>query len=76
MDLLTIKDAETAGKKLKRLEAKYGLTLQEFREKILGEENTEQMLDYLEWLYLDALIHKIQNGKPSNIKLVTEIKEL
>jgi len=34
------------------------------------------MLDYLEWLHLDALIHKIQNGKPSNIKLVTEIKEL
>ena len=76
MELLKIKDAETAGKKLEHLRAKYGLTLQEFREKILGEENTEQMLDYLEWLYLDALIHKIQNGKPSNIKLVTEIKEL
>lgn len=76
MEELTIKDAETARKKMKHLKAKYGLTLQEFKEKILGEENTEQMLDYLEWLYLDALIHKIQNGKPSNIKLVTEIKEL
>ena len=73
---LTIKDAEAAGKKLRHFETKYGLTLQEFREKILGEENTEQMMDYLEWLYLDALIHKIQKGKPSNIKLVTEIKEL
>jgi len=76
MELLAIKDIETAKEKLKHLEAKYGLTLQEFRKRVLGEENTEQMLDYLEWLYLDALIHKIKNGKPSNIKLITEIKEL